>query len=164
MTEKEPYYRVVIQRSDGAVKGYAEKDQWNTSDGSFSADDLHRNSIRLTRLDSDTVEEVSLENVKAVFFVRDFAGEVKRQDLRFHDHLPATQCLWVRVRFDDGETIEGLINNTQDFVLGSGFLMAPADTFGNNLLIYVLKSKLMGFEVLGLRPKTKSLSLLDRAS
>jgi hypothetical protein len=40
--------------------------------------------------------------------------------------------------------------------------MAPADTFGNNLLIYVLKSKVMGFEVLGLRPKTKSLSLLDR--
>lgn len=164
MPEKEPYYRVVIQRSDGAVKGYAEKDQWSTSNGSFSADDLHRNSIRLTRVDSDAVEEVSLENVKAVFFVRDFAGEVKRQDLRFHDHLPATQCLWVRVRFDDGETIEGLINNTQDFVLGSGFLMAPADTFGNNLLIYVLKSKLMGFEVLGLRPKTRSLSLLDRAS
>ena len=164
MPEKEPYYRVVIQRSDGAVKGYAEKDQWSTANGSFSADDLHRNSIRLTRVDSDAVEEVSLENVKAVFFVRDFAGEVKRQDLRFHDHLPATQCLWVRVRFDDGETIEGLINNTQDFVLGSGFLMAPADTFGNNLLIYVLKSKLMGFEVLGLRPKTRSLSLLDRAS
>jgi len=45
--------------------------------------------------------------------------------------------------------------------MGSGFLMAPADTLGNNWLIYVPKSKLMGFEVLGLRPKTKSLSLLD---
>ena len=164
MIDNEPYYRVVIQRSDGAVKGYAEKHQWNTSEGSFSAEDLHRRSIRLTRLDSGAVEDVKLENVKAVFFVRDFAGEVQRQDLRFHDHLPATQCLWVRVRFDDGETIEGLINNTQDFVLGSGFLMAPADTFGNNLLIYVLKSKVMGFEVLGLRPKTKSLSLLDQSS
>lgn len=163
MIDHEPYYRVVIQRSDGAVKGYAEKGQWNATD-SISVEDLQRSSIRVTRLDSGAVEDVKLENVKAVFFVRDFAGEVQRRDLRFHDHLPATQCLWVRVRFDDGETIEGLINNTQDFVLGSGFLMAPADTFGNNLLIYVLKQKLMGFEVLGLRPKTKSLSLLDTTS
>lgn len=162
MLDQESYYRVVVQSSEGALKGYAEKAQWITSRGSFSAEDQGRDSIRLTLLDSGAVEDVSLDNVKAVFFVRDFAGEERRRDLRFHDHLPATECLWVRVRFDDGETIEGLINNSQDFVLGSGFLMAPADTFGNNLLIYVLKSKVMGFEVLGLRPKTKSLSLLDR--
>jgi hypothetical protein len=161
MYEPDLHYRVVVQGSDGAIKGYAEKAQWATPSGSLTADDPKRVSIRVTRLDSDIIEDVPLENVKAVFFVRDFAGEVQRRDLRFHDHLPATQCLWVRVRFDDGETIEGLINNTQDFVLGSGFLMAPADQLGNNWLIYVAKSKLMGFEVLGLRPKTKSLSLLD---
>jgi hypothetical protein len=158
MYDPDSHYRVVVQGSDGAIKGYAEKSQWATANGSLSAD---RESIRLTRLDSGSTEEVPLEKVKAVFFVRDFAGEVQRRDLRFHDHLPATECLWVRVRFDDGETIEGLINNTQDFVLGTGFLMAPADTLGNNWLIYVPKSKLMGFEVLGLRAKTKSLSLLD---
>ena len=161
MLDPELYYRVVVQRSDGAIKGYAEKAQWTTSDGALSAEDQRRQSIRLTRLDSNEAEDVKLDNVKAVFFVRDFTGTEQRRDLRFHDHLPATQCLWVRVRFDDGETIEGLINNSQDFVLGAGFLMAPADTLGNNWLIYVLKSKVMGFEVLGLRPKTKSLSLLD---
>src|SRR5580698_10490250 len=142
MYDPDSHYRVVVQGSDGAIKGYAEKSQWATANGSLSAD---RESIRLTRLDSGSTEEVPLEKVKAVFFVRDFAGEVQRRD----------------VRFDDGETIEGLINNTQDFVLGTGFLMAPADTLGNNWLIYVPKSKLMGFEVLGLRAKTKSLSLLD---
>lgn len=162
MVNPESYYRVVVQSSEGALKGYAEKSQWITSGGSFSCEDQGRDSIRVTLLDSGAVEDVPLDNVKAVFFVRDFAGEEKRRDLRFHDHLPATECLWVRVRFDDGETIEGLINNTHDFVLGSGFLLAPTDTFGNNLLIYVLKSKVMGFEVLGLRPKTRSLSLLDR--
>jgi hypothetical protein len=161
MHDSESYYRVVVQRHDGTLKGYAEKAHWTTNGGSFSAEDQRRDRIRLTRLDTGATEDVPLDNVKAVFFVRDFAGEVRRRDLRFHDHLPATECLWVRVRFDDGETIEGLINNTHDFVLGSGFLMAPTDTFGNNLLIYVLKSKVMGFEVLGLRPKTKSLSLLD---
>lgn len=161
MLDSEAYYRVVIQRSDGAIKGYAEKAQWTTSNGSLSAESQQRQNIRVTRLDSGATEDVGLENVKAVFFVHDFAGAVDRRDLRFHDHLPATQCLWVRVHFDDGETIEGLINNSHDFVLGEGFLMAPADTLGNNWLIYVRKSKLMGFEVLGLRPKTKSLSLLD---
>jgi len=161
MLDPESYYRVVVRGNNGAIKGYAEKAQWSTSDGSLTAEDQQRESIRLTRLDSGETEDVRLENVKAVFFVHDFAGETERRDLRFHDHLPATQCLWVRVRFDDGETIEGLINNSQDFVLGPGFLMAPADTLGNNWLIYVRKSKLMGFEVLGLRPKTKSLSLLD---
>lgn len=155
------YYRVVVQGSDGAIKGYAEKAQWTTSNGELSSEDLRRDSIRLKRLDSGEPVEVPLEKVKAVFFVHDFTGEDQRRDLRFHDHLPATQCLWVRARFDDGETIEGLINNTHEFVVSAGFLMAPADTLGNNWLIYVPKNKLMGFEVLGLRPKTKSLSLLD---
>jgi hypothetical protein len=161
MLDSDAYYRVVVQRSDGAVKGFAEKAQWSTSNGALSAESQNRNNIRLTRLDSGMTEDVGLDNVKAVFFVHDFAGAVERRDLRFHDHLPATQCLWVRVRFDDGETIEGLINNSQDFVLGDAFLMSPTDTLGNNWLIYVVKSKVMGFEVLGLRPKTKSLSLLD---
>jgi len=160
MFDPDTYYRVVVQRSDGAIKGYAEKAQW--ANGAVSVESLNRNNIRLTRLDSGETEVVGLDDVKAVFFVHDFAGTTDRRDLRFHDHLPATQCLWVRVRFDDSETIEGLINNTQDFVLGDGFLMAPTDTLGNNWLIYVLKSKMMGFEVLGLRAKTKSLSLLDQ--
>jgi hypothetical protein len=161
MLDSEAYYRVVVQRSDGAVKGFAEKALWTTSNGALTLETQGRSNIRLTRLDSGQTEDVGLDDVKAVFFVHDFAGTTDRRDLRFHDHLPATQCLWVRVRFDDGETIEGLINNSQEFVLGDGFLMAPTDTLGNNWLIYVLKSKVMGFEVLGLRPKTKSLSLLD---
>lgn len=164
MQDPDSYYRVVVQGNDGAIKGYADKAQWTTANGSLTGEDQRRDSIRLKRLDSGAVEDVPLANVKAVFFVHDFTGEDQRRDLRFHDHLPATQCLWVRVRFDDGETIEGLINNTHDFVVGSGFLMAPADTLGNNWLIYVPKKKLMGFEVLGLRPKTKSLSMLDEHS
>ena len=156
--DPESYYRVVVQGSDGVLKGYTEKASWTTTNGTLAE---QRESIRVKLLDSGATQDVRLDEVKAVFFVHDFAGAVQRRDLRFHDHLPATECLWVRVRFDDGETIEGLINNTQEFVLSPGFLMAPADTLGNNWLIYVPKSRLMRFEVLGLRPKTKSLSLLD---
>ncbi|HVG26282.1 MAG TPA: hypothetical protein VM865_01655, partial [Acidobacteriaceae bacterium] len=108
MLDSESYYRVVVQRTDGPLKGFTEKADWTTQAGSLSIEDQDRESIRVRRLDSGAFEDVPLDNVKAVFFVRDFAGEVRRRDLRFHDHLPATECLWVRVRFQDGETIEGL--------------------------------------------------------
>jgi hypothetical protein len=153
---------VVIRGSDSTIKGHVDRDQWPTSKkGVYGDSHQSLSSIRLTRLDSGAVEDVSLASVKAVFFVRDFAGEVSHTDLRFHDHLPVMECLWVRVRFNDGEMIEGIINNTQDYVLESGFFMAPADPLGNNWLIYVLKSKLTDFEILGLRPKVKSLLSLN---
>src|SRR5580658_10016290 len=71
MHDSESHYRVVVQGTDGAIKGYAEKSQWATANGSLSAEDQKRASIRLTRLDSGTTEEVPLEKVKAVFFVHD---------------------------------------------------------------------------------------------
>ena len=65
------------------------------------------------------------------------------------------ECLWIRIRFDDGETVEGIIHNALDYIVGPGFFMAPADPIGNNWLIYVSKSKLTGFEILGLRPRVE---------
>jgi hypothetical protein len=146
---------IVIRGQDLTIKGYADRSQWPSDmDG---VRDQALSSIRLTHFDSGMVEDISLAQVKAVFFVRDFSGQTSHIDLLFHDHLPAMECLWIRIRFSDGETIEGIINNTQDYILGSGFFMAPADPIGNNWLIYVLKSKLIGFEILGLRPRVKSL-------
>ena len=148
-------YMVVIRGEEQTLKGYADRSQWPTD-----ADGVHTqglNSIRLTHLQSGTVEDVPLDNVKAVFFVKDFSGQTSHVDLLFHDRLPAMECLWIRIRFDDGETIEGMIENTQDHIMGPGFFMAPADPIGNNWLIYVSKSKLTGFEILGLRPRVKTL-------
>jgi hypothetical protein len=154
-------YKVVVAGPAQTLKGYVQRPEWPEILRSLGADDENPNSIRLRRQGSDAEEVVDLDKVKAIFFVRDFNGEVRHNDIRFHDHLPATESLWVRVGFDDGETIEGLINNTHDFVLSPGFLMSPADPLGNNWLIYVLKSNVIRFEVLGLRPKTKTLSQLE---
>jgi hypothetical protein len=146
---------IVIRGEDLTIKGYADRSQWPTD-----ADGVHTqglSSIRLTHLQSGAVEDIALDNVKAVFFVKDFSGQTSHVDLLFHDRLPAMECLWIRIRFNDGETIEGIIQNTRDYIMGSGFFMAPADPIGNNWLIYVSKSKLTGFEILGLRPRVKSL-------
>ena len=142
---------IVIRGEDSTIKGYADRSQWPSDMDAVHAQGLE--SIRLKHLQSGTEEDIQLHNVKAVFFVKDFSGQTSHVDLLFHDRLPPMECLWIRIRFDDGETIEGIIHNTLEYILGPGFFMAPADPIGNNWLIYVSKSKLTGFEILGLRPR-----------
>jgi hypothetical protein len=66
--------------------------------------------------------------------------------------------LWVRVHFHDNEMIEGIISNSRDFVLENGFFLMPTDPNGNNKLVYVLKSGLQDFHILGIRNVPKSLT------
>ncbi len=102
-------------------------------------------------LETETTEQVDTREAKAIFFVKTFDGDTRHRPLHFHENTPIMEGLWVRVCFHDGETIEGIISNTHDHVLGSGFFMMPTDPNGNNKLIYVLKSRLSDFNVLGLR-------------
>ena len=142
---------IVIRGEHSTIKGYADRSQWPSD--MEAAHEQGLSSIRLKHLQSGTVEDIALDNVKAVFFVKDFSGQTSHVDLLFHDRVPPMESLWIRIRFDDGETIEGIIHNTLEYILGPGFFMAPADPIGNNWLIYVSKSKLTGFEILGLRPR-----------
>ena len=148
---------LVIQYGGRTVKGYAEKNRWPADDPNF-----HAAPTIFQRLGSETMEQVPLDGVKAIFFVKSFEGK-SHDDLRFHDHLPAPDCLWVRVTFHDGEVIEGLIGNSPNYVLHAGFYMSPIDPEGNNWLIYVLKSKLKDFQILGLRAAPKNMPGLAAA-
>jgi hypothetical protein len=123
-----------------------------------TVDELLRNepqlpldSIRLRVLNSASIEEIPTKDAKAVFFVKTFDGDLRHRALHFHEHAPIVQGLWVRVYFSDGEMIEGIIGNTKDFVLESGFFLRPTDPNGNNRLVYVLKGGLKDFHVLGMR-------------
>lgn len=127
-----------------------------------SVDQLLRNDaqypldfIRLRLLDSGVVEQVPTKNAKAVFFVKTFDGDLRHKALHFHEHAPVVPGLWVRVYFHDSEMIEGIISNTRDFVLESGFFLRPTDPNGNNRLVYVLKGGLKDFHVLGMRNFSK---------
>lgn len=143
---------IVIQFGERTVKGYADRSRWP------SVEELDLNSAPpvFKPLGSDTMEPIPLDGVKAIFFVKSFEGKW-HDDLRFHDHLPAPECLWVRATFYDGEVIEGLIGNNCHHVTHSGFYMFPIDPEGNNWLIYVLKSKLKDFQILGLRAAPKNM-------
>jgi hypothetical protein len=157
--DKEPSdsYRVVVRYEHHAVRGLAEPSELGSIDQLLRNDPVYPlDSIRLKLLDSDTVEDVSTKDAKAVFFVKTFDGDLRHRALHFHEHAPIVAGLWVRVYFYDGEMIEGIISNTRDFVLETGFFLRPTDPNGNNRLVYVLKAGLKDFHVLGMRNFSKN--------
>jgi hypothetical protein len=82
--------------------------------------------------------EVRTNELKAVFFVKDFLGHPQRQDVPGFLAAPGTvnQGRKVAVRFTDGEMICGY---SVTFMPGrDGFFIFPADIEGNNLRVYVL--------------------------
>ena len=94
--------------------------------------------FHLIRADGLAVLDVSLADLKAVFFVRDFAGSADRTKLRGFLAAPAetAQGKKVAVLFRDGELVCGY---TLTFSPErAGFFMFPADIASNNLRIYVV--------------------------
>jgi hypothetical protein len=90
--------------------------------------------------------EVKVEDLKAVFFVKDFTGRPEYSDVKvFPEKLPTSKGRKIAVLFSDGELITG-------FTLAydanrPGFFMMPTDERSNNDRIYVVKSavKNVGF-------------------
>ena len=151
-------YRVIIRFEGRAVRGVVEPEELGSIEQLLRNDPIYPlDSIRLKLLDTGVVEDVSTKDAKAVFFVKTFDGDLRHRALHFHEHAPLVQGLWVRVYFYDGEMIEGIISNTKDFVLETGFFLRPTDPNGNNRLVYVLKAGLKDFHVLGMRNFSKNL-------
>jgi hypothetical protein len=76
---------------------------------------------------------LQLSNLKALFFVRDFAGDGMRVDCQEFGATP--QGRKVTVTFNDGETLNGSTLGYRGE--GNGFFMYPADPRSNNVRIFV---------------------------
>ncbi len=149
----------MIRYENHAVRGFADaKELGSIEDLLRSETQYPLETIRLNPLNSDTTEEFPTKDAKAVFFVKTFDGDLRHRALHFHEHAPIVPGLWVRVYFYDNEMIEGIISNTKDFVLETGFFLMPTDPNGNNRLVYVLKAGLKDFHVLGMRNYPKFLT------
>lgn len=82
------------------------------------------------------ISEINIEDLKAVFFVKDFEGNKDHQD-NYNDHIAAGGRK-IKVLFIDGETVIGYtLTYSPD---RPGFYMTPADLQGNNERIFVVKS------------------------
>ena len=116
--------KVIVRFKDGMImKG-------NTSD-------FFRNkvSFHLNRLDGK-IEEINIETLKAVFFVKDFIGN-KDYQKKYEDTIHGAGRK-IELEFTDGESITG-------YALGyspdrHGFFITPADLSSNNERIFVVKS------------------------
>jgi hypothetical protein len=142
---------VVKLRSGEVVKGYL------TVSGADVADPLHDSNQNRTEaltvrlLNSNASLQIALDDVKAIFFVRSFRGDPKRKDLRFYSNGPAVGTIWAEIRFTDNEVIEATIENSIQHLMGEGLLVHPSDGESNNVLIYVNKSAIATYRVLGVR-------------
>ncbi len=96
---------------------------------------------------------VDLHKLKGVFFVRDFTGDSDYIEEKTLDTDPGRGGLRTRIRFDDNESLEGVTGNSLDLLVSPGFFFWPGDPKSNNLLIYVVKTALIGFTVLGVSDK-----------
>ncbi len=93
---------------------------------------------------------VNLDDAKAVFFVRSFAGSPTQQDVRFFDSLSIHPHLWVRMTFQDGEIMEGRVSNSIDLLTENAFRLFPVDELTNNHCLFVPKGSLRSFQIIGL--------------
>ena len=75
---------------------------------------------------------VAMAQLKAVFFVRDFAGDPTRVDR--NDFTGASNGRKVEVAFQDGEV---LLGTTLAYREGGGFFVHPADAGSNNMRVFV---------------------------
>jgi hypothetical protein len=144
--------KVVIQFGNRTIKGYLESPAWDTIEELLeNAPQSSPEIFRVRHFVSNLVEDISIKDVKAVFYVDSFEGDGSHKELNFYRKAPIVHGIWMRVQFLDGEVVEGIVYNSIRYLIDPGFFLLPTDPDSNNKLIYVVKSKLADHRILGLR-------------
>ena len=94
---------------------------------------------------------IDLHSAKALFFVKTLEGRNDYVEIKFFERNPQIEGLWIKIRFKDGEVTEGIVHNSLPFVSDTGFFLRPPDPHSNNRVVFVVKSFLNDFRVLGIR-------------
>lgn len=110
------------------------------------------------------VTPVLLSEIKWIAYVRDFNLSDRhlpeRMERKRFAARPRTEGLWVRMRFTDGDLLEGLVqvNRALLDVLAesAGVFLTPPDTRGNTQRLFVPRTAVEQVEAVGLiQPKVK---------
>jgi hypothetical protein len=144
--------KMVIQFGTKSIKGYLECPECTAIEDLLANPSTNSSeALRIRLLESNAVEEVSVKDVKAIFFVKSFEGDPNHRDLFFSARAPILQGLWMRFQFRDGEVMEGIAHNSVRYLVDPGFFVLPTDPGSNNKLVYVSKSWLTDHRVIGMR-------------
>ncbi len=98
---------------------------------------------------SGIVLSVPFEEIRSVWFVRDFQNGEPKQEMRAFTARPKMAGLWIRMHFRDGETLEGVLANNLLQLDGMGFMVVPPDAGVQTQRIFIPRTALTKLEVLG---------------
>ena len=93
-------------------------------------------------------QEIPLAKVRSIYFVREFSDDFEPERKAFLSR-PKLDGLWVRLRYSDGETIEGVVPNDLLTMLDNGIQITPPDLNSTTDRIFIPRSALTEFTVLG---------------
>ena len=101
---------------------------------------------------------VPYDEVKAVQFVKDFEPPDPATARKVFSTRPKMDGLWVRVKFRDGEVMDGILANNLLSLESHGFTIVPPDPYSNNQRLFLPRAALSELQVLGvvgspLRPR-----------
>jgi hypothetical protein len=113
------------------------------------------------------VQMLPYSQIKTVCFVKDFDGSDRSLDRKSFASRPKMAGLWVRMRFRDGDLMEGVIPNNLLQLESQGFTFSPPDPNINPQKVFVPRAALLEMEVLGvigssLRPKKRKPAAVDQ--
>lgn len=153
VAEKTQLKVVAHLRDHTLVKGYTDALPAAPPEGLLPRDSVTLpKKIPVRAVESGKQVTLSLDSLKALFFVKSFEGRKEYDELKFFEHHPPVEGLLVQVLFYDNESTEGVIRNSLNHLVNPGFFLKPPDPDGNNEIIYVVKSSLREFRVLGVKP------------
>lgn len=119
--------KVVLRYADGrVVKGF-------TLD--FSPDKSRFHFFAVETQPSGKALEVTMDELKAIFFVRDFAGRPQYEERKHFVEGQRSPGRRIEVTFVDGEALVGYTVSYDTRRLG--FILFPADPQSNNLSAFV---------------------------
>jgi len=107
--------------------------------------------------DSETLElltpdgeqrSFAVKDVRSIYFVREFADDFEPERKAFLSR-PKLDGLWVRLKFRDEDTIEGVVPNDLLSLLDRGVQITPPDLHGTTLRIFIPRTALTEMTVLG---------------
>lgn len=127
---------VVLLLDGGTLKGYLDTRTLGHSDSAdvLTTDGEHRSIL--------------LRDVKSVYFVREFSDSFEPERKAFLSR-PKIDGLWVRLRFQDEDIMEGIVYNDLIELLDGGVRLTPPDLHGNVLHMFVPRTALSELKVLG---------------
>lgn len=92
--------------------------------------------------------EVPLARVRSIYFVREFSDDFEPERKAFLSR-PKLDGLWVKLRYNDGETLEGVVPNDLLSLLDNGLQITSPDLNSPTDHIFVPRAALTEVTVLG---------------